>query len=695
MSTECQRAVLSCSRCRKRKSKCDRKLPACSQCVASKTECTGFSVTPVSADVPRSVVRHLEYEIARLETELAHSGHLDAFNGADILLQMPTRVSRDEVEEFNQPRPLTSRTMSIHEEGTSPIPTVDRLTQSIILSSPVQSMVSSTLPQGPGLTDLVSHVRMGLTPSSASAIVQSSISNEVTRSLGHIASISIPVNKTIELRVLRSMPSDIVQSLAQKFVQQVLPQYPFFHEATLWSIISQVTEQLRRHHELENVSPSSTSLSPDYNFLIIYLILAISVTLGSTKGGHESRCIALSASLFEEGIKHLCSDMHIPSDLAGLQLNLLILLYATINPRSANVWILSGAVMRSCLELGLHRESPESTISDAFTVELRRRLFWSAYCMDRSICSALQRPLSIPDAAIDAQFPSAFAESESRLPSLGIIYYHQLLSEMVHIHFQGEPLGEGVTWDAWIDMMDGRLRGWYADSCTEAGNNELVEFALSRGLMILHRPSPRMPMPSEESLRIAFESAAASARSHKDHIFTGFFRRPWMSAHHTLEAAVILLFCLRHACDAISRKFTAGQIFEMSKLFTANFLAIASQGWSEVSNYAGVYERLLGSLLEAVFSPSKNPLEHFGPAQDAELARLLYPGPAHLEKLRFGRTPIEECSPFDFSLFNFDQEMLGFDGMPTLSNDTGDFGSSFDWNYLDQNLRFDDMGLIF
>lgn len=304
-----------------------------------------------------------------------------------------------------------------------------------------------------------------------------------------------------------------------------------------------------QHGQLEeSVSPCSPLLVPDYDILILHLILAVSVTLGSAKGGHESRCMYLSASLFEEGIKHFSSQMQVPTDLAGLQLNLLILLYATINPRSANVWILSGAVMRSCLELGLHRESPNNGTLDASTIELRRRLFWSAYCMDRSICSALQRPLSIPDTAINTNFPSAFAEAEARLPSLGVIYYHQRLSEMVQVHFQGEPFGNGVTWEEWTLYMEEKLRAWYTDSCKESGNNELVEFALSRRLMILHRPSPRTPMPSQQSLLNAFEAAAASARSHKDHILTGFFRRPWISAHHALEAAVVLLLCLRHAC---------------------------------------------------------------------------------------------------------------------------------------------------
>lgn len=96
--------------------KCDRKLPACSQCVAAKSECTGFSVTSSSTDVPRSVVRHLEYEIARLEKDLAQKGHLDALNGADILLQMPSSASHEEISNFNESRSDAATTVSIHDE---------------------------------------------------------------------------------------------------------------------------------------------------------------------------------------------------------------------------------------------------------------------------------------------------------------------------------------------------------------------------------------------------------------------------------------------------------------------------------------------------------------------------------------------------------------------------------------------------
>lgn len=64
-------------------------------------------------------MRHLEYEIARLETELSQGGHLDVVNGADILLQMPTGLSHQQILDSNGQRPPTAGGVSLHEVGKS------------------------------------------------------------------------------------------------------------------------------------------------------------------------------------------------------------------------------------------------------------------------------------------------------------------------------------------------------------------------------------------------------------------------------------------------------------------------------------------------------------------------------------------------------------------------------------------------
>lgn len=626
------------------RNQCDRQLPSCAQCVSAKANCTGISANARS-DVPRSIVQRLESEIARLETELLQDGQLEVVHASDILLQMPSSL-----------RPggaAVDRTARAQTKATGGVGSVwnhaDRdLRTSIMSSGSLQAIVSATLPYGSGATDLLSRVRMGMTPSSAKVGEKSS----------RTTSINPKANKgsiLLEPTILRSIPGDIVQRLMRKYLNTIHRDNPFLVTSVVVEQFNNVAEVLgsQAHTQASSDGPPLPVMA-SHDFLVVYLVLAISVTLGSANDGHEERCMALSMSLFEEGIQHLYSLPSFPSDIAWLQTILLVLLYATVCSRSANVWVLSGAAMRSCLELGLHREPPDSMALDIEAVELRRRVFWAAYCMDRSICSALQLPLSTPDEAINTELPS-----QAQDPFQGSIVYQKLLSEILHVHFHGEPIPAGLTWEDWLTRMEERLRSWRKPhSQASSSHHENAEFKMARGMMMLHRPSPRVPLPSSRSLLLAFEAAAKSERIHREHIQTGFFRRPWLSAHHTLEAATVVLFCLRHGYDAVTERFSAAQVFDMAKLFTSNFLAIAAHGWPEVSVYAGIYERLLGPLLERVFLRSSALGEQFGAAQDAELMRLLYPGPAHLDNLRFGlRRELEEFSPFDFNMFMGDDEV--------------------------------------
>lgn len=532
------------------------------------------------------------------------------------------------------------------------LPRRDPVREAITASCELQSMIGATMPTGNCLTDMLSSVRMGLTPSYTSSsptiAVATPIQNSVSSSPRDQGSIDIPI--------LFSLPLHVVHSLVKKYVQRVLPVYPFLHEPSIWGHVERATQNMAKQEH----GATSPRVMPDYDFLILYLILSISATLGSANSGHEARCLAFSGSLFVEGIHHLSSKTTFPSDLAEIQSTLLILQYALINPKYANVWVLSGVVMRSCLDLGLHREVSTSMGLDSLAIDLRRQVFWVAYCFDRSICSALQRPLSIPDPSIDTLFPTlrGYRPDPAKTLALRQIQFAKLQSTIIEVHFQGKELEEGQTWEEWLATTDQSLRDWF-EMLSPDEDPVAAELAFSTGLTNLYRPSPRIPFPSQRSLLVAFEAACGSAQIYQQHVKCGFFRRPWLAAHNTFSSAMVALFCLRYGHEGICDRWSASEIFQMTKVFTMNLLTLASQGWSEISKYAGTYEKLLGPLLDSVFTENASPSKSFGLSHDAELARLIYPGPAHLEKLRFGNVwfPIEnEYQGFDASLFNWEDD---------------------------------------
>ena len=62
------------------------------------------------------------------------------------------------------------------------------------------------------------------------------------------------------------------------------------------------------------------------------------------------------------------------------------------------------SIKRIAIDLGLHRQT---TAMDklGYDVEMRKRLFWSCYTMDRQVSIPLGRPFAISDQDIDVQLP--------------------------------------------------------------------------------------------------------------------------------------------------------------------------------------------------------------------------------------------------------------------------------------------------
>ena len=199
----------------------------------------GLSTVATDTEVPRSIIRHLELQIAELESELARDGHLSTFNASDILFQMPTR---DEEAQ-------NGASAAVNSVGApSPVSGEDLFLSSLTRCGALQSMISATLPSGSGLTKLLSRVRMGLTPSAARAVISA---NELHRS--SVTTRVVKANAQLDAHVPHSIPPGMVQRLVEKYIQRLLPHHPFLYEGTIRSHHTHVSAMLHSHR-----SPAST-----------------------------------------------------------------------------------------------------------------------------------------------------------------------------------------------------------------------------------------------------------------------------------------------------------------------------------------------------------------------------------------------------------------------------------------------------
>lgn len=67
-------------------------------------------------------------------------------------------------------------------------------------------------------------------------------------------------------------------------------------------------------------------------------------------------------------------------------------------------WMITGAMVRVCQDIGIYRRTPPG-LYDQVEVESRTRLFWSAYIQDRKISMKLGRPVIFYDQHIDVGLP--------------------------------------------------------------------------------------------------------------------------------------------------------------------------------------------------------------------------------------------------------------------------------------------------
>lgn len=526
----------------------------------------------------------------------------------------------------------------------------------------VAMVMNAFVPKARSLQQCESQIRLGLTPS-RTKVVSRSPPPDHSSPLNELGSDIIPVEHHRQIKnlnecsLLKRIPLELVRGLIEKYWTQSLSVWQFLDYDAVHTMLSSVIAGLQLRDPLHPDQHLETAHEPHrlaYDYFMVHLLMAIASTIDSWKGGHHKRRLAMSTELFHQAVAYYSvADCDPVDEVSKLQGMLLLQQYAMVNPRCANVVILSGRVMRTCAELGLHREFNATGMPGVAKLDddFRRRLFWTAYVLDRMVCSTLQREVSIPDAAINTRLPSPHFGSFNH-----IINFHVLLSQMMEFHFATKAAGAAMQdLESWLLSMEQKLTAWY--NCDPATHTEMTEFRFQYGRTMLHRPSLRVRMPSKESMMIAFDSACSAAQLLNVMITRGSVRLCWVAAHYTYETAIVAWFCLRNCATGILDREgrSIERIMQRTKVFTTNLLAIADQGWPEALTLARTYERLLRGIMDRLYEAGATgnvfdeALIFLDVGDEDAVTKLLYPGPTRVEPLEFRAYAQPSYDPMDTS----------------------------------------------
>ncbi|KAK7937902.1 uncharacterized protein PG986_014770 [Apiospora aurea] len=183
-------------------------------------------------------------------------------------------------------------------------------------------------------------------------------------------------------------------SILSAYFSQIHPRYPFLDPAEVWIL----------HNERAALAATPIpNLTKQQRFGIfkLYMVYAIGAMLLQLTEKHTS---SPPESYYMSALQHIFAARE-SRTTQNIEAMALLVLYHLRSPSSFGIWYMIGLAMRTSIDLGLHMRRNEDKLGSRDEIQMRRRLFWSVYALERTIAISMGRPFSIPDRQIDVELP--------------------------------------------------------------------------------------------------------------------------------------------------------------------------------------------------------------------------------------------------------------------------------------------------
>ncbi|EGO59598.1 hypothetical protein NEUTE1DRAFT_61178, partial [Neurospora tetrasperma FGSC 2508] len=465
------RPVTACTRCRSAKIKCDGKLPACTSCVkfGRESECMPISERFIRGREP-NYVRALEARVEKLEKQLHYA--------------------RSHMSSQTQPGP-----------GSDP-PT-----------APGPLDHGNDDEWGPDRRDSLDNIRVNV----ARRAARLHGDQEIEQVIASLSSVTInPVSQEDHEKTRLSLATIILAASTNKFVPQSrsvgLPPYDKARKIVdfYMSSVHQLYPAFSRrifNGLLEDIYRTSQRQFTSPEYWLFWMVLAI----GSTAQSRQK-----DDSHYLDGLDYLAcalpfaQEVLSPGNVKQIQSLLLLTLYSTYDPDHFDTWQILGFTCRAILDQGPFADPPEHHGMSITDVKLRRRIFRSAYSLDRAISLAHARAFSFADDAIPAEVRDALADDSSTAETSTYLYrLRRLQSTWYQSLFQGSPSHPLPDSTAFIWRMCHDMHAWF--STLPVSHNPSIRQMLELEMYYSHvfciSPGIRSPHLSTYGELLIFEYA--------------------------------------------------------------------------------------------------------------------------------------------------------------------------------------------
>ncbi|KAK8123606.1 hypothetical protein PG999_003524 [Apiospora kogelbergensis] len=396
-----KRGRTACTRCKNRKQKCDDQWPICSNCRKAATECDKTAVT--EDEPPAAYTRALEERIAFLESRVTElNGHQ---------LQQEEQKQRQHHPSVSQfpPRRNSNALGEVVEllsmgnfEAPAYIGSSSGLNLALNLGEMVQATVwNKALPNKRGerndSSSPRSHKRRKSSVAGTSFSGGDGSSPTTATTYGSTPAPTPTKTITMDEVIANSAgpPSDeLGLSILAAYFSQIHPRYPFLDPDEVWAL------HCERAALAVTPIPHLTK-QQRFGIFKLYMVYAIGAMLLQLTDKHTS---SPPESYYMSALQHIFAARE-SRTTQNIEAMALLVLYHLRSPSSFGIWYMIGLAMRTSIDLGLHMRRNEDKLADGGEIQMRRRLFWSVYALERIIAISMGRPFSIPDRQIDVELP--------------------------------------------------------------------------------------------------------------------------------------------------------------------------------------------------------------------------------------------------------------------------------------------------
>ncbi|KAL3457497.1 fungal-specific transcription factor domain-containing protein [Aspergillus heterothallicus] len=402
-----KRGRTACTRCKTRKQKCDNEYPVCSNCLRAGTECDKASVRQENGS-QSEYTRALEERIAYLETQLesrtssragSHAAppvaailsphNQDSGQTGPAVGQAPVNgVDHNAVGELVGFLAINSSEAPAYigsSSGLSLAANLGEMVQATVWNqvlSPSRNRPSSQSGERGNGSATSGPEMSGLPPQPSSSGKGPGLDRPRTLRMEELLAKSTePPNDEMGGRILHA------------YLTRLHIRYPFLDRKDLW-----------RLHEnrwgLAKAKREELSQSERFGIFKLYLTYAIGATTMQLSEKYDYVPPERFYITALQQVPAMCETRSVEN----VEAMTLLVIYHLRSASSQGVWYMIGLAMRTAIDLGLHRKANEINL-DPITAQMRRRLFWTVYYLERVVSMSLGRPFSIADRHIDLPLP--------------------------------------------------------------------------------------------------------------------------------------------------------------------------------------------------------------------------------------------------------------------------------------------------